>query len=74
MSVAFSPDGKILAAGGFGGELLSVGGGLILFDVTEGRLIGEPRSIAQGDVRGVAFSPDGTTLAAEYSARPLTAG
>jgi len=54
--VAFSPDGKTLAVGDFGGR---VG----LWDVATGRQIA---ALAEGSgaVYGVAFSPDGKTLAA----------
>jgi WD40 repeat protein len=61
-SVAFSPDGKSLAAG-YGGIS---DGGVILFDVaTHGRL-GAPLPVREGGVRSVAFSPDGKSLAAGY--------
>ncbi len=60
-SVAFSPDGKTIAAGygGFGG-----GGGVVLWDVAaRKRLAGDPLPGKEG-VTGVAFSPDGKTIAA----------
>ena len=51
-SVAFSLDGKTLAAG--------YDGGVVLWDVARR----EPLAVAEGGGRGVAFSPDGKTLAA----------
>ena len=62
-SVAFSPDGKTLAAGyGVGG-----GGGVVLWDVAaRKRLVDEPLPVKEGAVWSVAFSPDGKTLAAGY--------
>ena len=112
-SVAFSPDGKTLAAGyggvgGGGGVVLwdaagreaaggraarreggrryerglqprrqdprrrirrrrGGGGGVVLWDAAgRKRLADEPLAVKEGDVRSVAFSPDGKTLAAGY--------
>ncbi|HLO33841.1 MAG TPA: WD40 repeat domain-containing protein [Anaerolineales bacterium] len=53
-SVAFSPDGKILASG-------SDDGTVILWEVTTKRLIGQLRGHT-ASARSVAFSPDGKTL------------
>ncbi|MBV8268791.1 MAG: hypothetical protein JO252_20885, partial [Planctomycetaceae bacterium] len=59
-SMAFSPDGKTLAAG--------YSGGVVLWDVAAGQRLGdEPLPVREGIVGGVAFSPDGKTLAAGYS-------
>ena len=55
-SVAFSPDGNILASGGKGGRVL-------LWDANRGRLKQFMLRHA-GAVWGLAFSPDGNTLAA----------
>ena len=64
-SVAFSPDGKTLAAG-YGG-VGDVGGGVVLWDVAGAqRLAADPLPVEEGDVTSVAFSPDGKTLAAGY--------
>ena len=74
-AVAFSPDGKLLASGSrekgnlgtlwkqiFGHALLADGRTIRLWHVGDGRLaatlVGHP-----GDVHGLAFSPDGTSLA-----------
>lgn len=55
-SVAFSPDGKILASG-------SDDHSIILWDVTTGQPIGQPLKGHSDEVMSVAFSPDGKTLA-----------
>jgi WD40 repeat protein len=63
--VAFSPDGKALAAGYYS---TVVGGGVVLWDVAARRRLGDgPLPVREGGVRGVAFSPDGKALAAGYS-------
>src|SRR5205823_5853696 len=66
-SVAFSPDGKTIAAGygrGVGG---GAGGGVVLFDAAARRRLSEgPLPVQEGYVRSVAFSPDGKTIAAGY--------
>jgi WD40 repeat protein len=68
--VAFSPDGKTLAAG-FGGFR----GGVVLFDTAGGqRRTAEPLAGKQGEtladkegsVNSVTFSPDGKTVAAGF--------
>jgi WD40 repeat protein len=62
--VAFSPDGKTIAAGFYGGANR---GGVMLWDVgARKRLADEPLPVKEGSVRGVAFSPDGKTIAAGY--------
>jgi WD40 repeat protein len=64
-SVAFSPDGKTLAAGYGGGQ-----GGVVLWDAAGcKRLAPDPLPVPEGDVESVAFSPDGKTLAAGYGYR-----
>jgi Tol biopolymer transport system component len=55
MSVAFSPDGSLLATGHQHGTAR-------LWDARTARLVGTLTG-AGGDVRGLAFSPDGSTLA-----------
>ncbi len=65
-SVAFSPDGKTIAAGCSGGVGGGVGG-VVLWDVAaRKRLVDEPLSVREGNVESVAFSPDGKTIAAGY--------
>ena len=70
-SVAFSPDGKTLAAGygtGMdGGISLDYYGGVVLWDtVRHSRLQDQPLAVNGGEVRDIAFTPDGKTLAAGY--------
>jgi RNA polymerase sigma factor (sigma-70 family) len=63
-SVAFSPDGKLFAAGG-GNEFLDEGnktGGVELFDAATGKPVAALKGV--GDtVTSVAFAPDGKRLA-----------
>jgi WD40 repeat protein len=54
-SVAFSPDGRTLAAGTF----MQVR----LFDVRRHEQLGEPVEGQNGDTENLAFSPDGRTVA-----------
>ncbi|WP_410016896.1 WD40 repeat domain-containing protein [Streptomyces sp. PU10] len=58
-SVAFSPDGRMLAAGGDDDKVH-------LWDVTDpagAKPVGEPLTGHSGLIHSVAFSPDGRTLA-----------
>jgi RNA polymerase sigma factor (sigma-70 family) len=63
-AVAFAPDGKTLATGGWDGAL-------VLWDVSGGRML---RTIHPGDrptiVDAVAFSPDGRLIATGHHAPP----
>ncbi len=62
--VAFSPDGKTLAAAYFG---LASGSGVLLWNVeTRKPLIAEPLRVNKGEVTSIAFSPEGEYLAAGY--------
>jgi len=57
-SVAFSPDGKIMAAGD------NYGGGLVReWDVADGHQIGSGINVAGNSVSSVTFSPNGRELA-----------
>ena len=62
-SVAFSPDGKTIAAG-YSGQRWQ--GGVVLWDVAAQTAGDEPLPVKEGKVRSVAFSPDGKTIAAGY--------
>ncbi|MGW2197997.1 WD40 repeat domain-containing protein [Streptosporangium sp. NPDC001682] len=55
-SIAFSPDGRLMASGGTADHSVR------LWDVAARRQVGEPLA-HDGDVTSVAFSPDGRTLA-----------
>jgi WD40 repeat protein len=64
-SVAFSPDGKTIAAGCGGGR--NTIGGVVLWDgAGRNRLSEEPLAAKEGYVMSVAFSRDGKTIAAGY--------
>jgi WD40 repeat protein len=56
LSVAFSPNGQLLASGGKDGFV-------ILWDVEQGSLLRKLRDGHTELVASVAFSPDGTRLA-----------
>jgi WD40 repeat protein len=63
--VAFSPDGKTLAAG-YAADVNRSSGGVVLWDTTAGEQRGAPLAVGEGGVSSLAFSPDGNTLAAGY--------
>jgi WD40 repeat protein len=60
--VAFSPDGKMLAAASTGSDSRSPGGDLCLWDVATGRERLTFRCHERG-IEGMAFGPEGRTLA-----------
>jgi len=65
-SVAFSPDGKILASGSCGkfvSGTVGIQGEIILWDLATSQPIGQPLLVHAGYVNSLAFSPDGKTLA-----------
>jgi WD40 repeat protein len=67
-SVAFAPDGALLAAGDVGHTPQTVRyrfGTLAVWDTSSGRLLWKVRT-KKGTVNAVAFAPDGRTLAAGY--------
>ena len=63
-SVAFSPNGRILASGSGSGYVYHL---LNLWDTTTRKHIASLRSYRWSSVRSVSFSPNGTTLAAGTS-------
>jgi WD40 repeat protein len=64
-SLAFSPDGKILAAGSFDTTI-------DLWDVSSGKLIGMPLIKHKFSLKNVVFSPAGNILASVACANPDT--
>ena len=77
-SVAFSPDGKTLAAG-YNGQMRGLyhDCGVVLWDVAGRKRVIQaslPVKEALVSLVSVAFSPDGKTLAAGYSLGPKTGG
>ena len=65
MSVAFSPDGHLLASGGWEGAV-------ILWDVPTGQKLHELVSSDFGPVSALAFSPDGRFLASGSITKKVT--
>jgi WD40 repeat protein len=59
LAVAFSPDGKLLAAGGANHSI-------VVFDVATGERIHHFADSIMGEVNAVAFSPDGRLLASDW--------
>ncbi len=66
-SVAFSRDGKILAAGHQGAVDASQGGVVVWDAIGRRRLEGEPLAVTEGLVTSVALSPDGRVIVAGYN-------
>jgi len=69
LSVVYSPDGRTLAAGGFGGQQ---GGWVLLLDPS--RSTETPLPVPEGGVTAVAFSRDGKILAAGIARRGRSGG
>ncbi|MDT4897821.1 MAG: hypothetical protein QOH25_2898 [Acidobacteriota bacterium] len=68
-SVAFSPDGRVLASGGCDGFGDCTGSEVYLWDTTTRLPLGQLKG-APGAVTSLAYSPDGATLAAGSCAKP----
>jgi WD40 repeat protein len=64
-SLAFSPDGQLLASASCSDEGVSdcIEGEIILWDVAEGKPIGEPLTEHRSAITSLLFSADGQTLA-----------
>jgi len=65
-SVAFSPDGKTIAAGYHVEDRVGIGGGVVVWDASVHQRLREDLLVKEGYVWSVTFSPDGKTLAAGY--------
>jgi WD40 repeat protein len=61
--VAYTPDGRLIASGAWGGEPGRPDGDVRLWDAATGQPVGEPLPHG-GYVRALALSPDGTRLVA----------
>ncbi|MBK9712551.1 MAG: hypothetical protein IPO81_14735 [Kouleothrix sp.] len=61
--ITFSPDGRLLVSGGGNADAFSDAGEMIFWDATTHEMLGEPLT-TQLSVTSLAFSPDGTILAA----------
>jgi WD40 repeat protein len=68
-SVAFSPDGRVLASGGCDGLDDCTGSEVYLWDTTTRLPLGQLKG-APDAVTSLAYSPDGATLAAGSCAKP----
>ncbi|SFT99052.1 TIR domain-containing protein [Arthrobacter sp. ov118] len=65
LAVAFSPDGRILAAGGTGKDTR-------LWEARTGKALGGPLASHGEEVRGLAFSPDGRLVASSNADHTVT--
>ena len=59
-SAAFSPDGRLLAGGRLGGDVL-------IWEADAWRQVGQLPAVDRGETLGLAFSPAGGTLATSHS-------
>ena len=64
-TVAFSPDGRLLAAGTNSGKVL-------LLDAQDGERLGPPIEVGKDEIDPVSFSPDGRLLAASSGDQTAT--
>jgi WD40 repeat protein len=60
-ALAFSPDGRFLAGSDFGARVVEAHNAIRFWNVTNGSQVS---SVETGDASGIAFSPNGHTLAA----------
>ena len=72
-SMAFSPDGRTVAAG-YGNRKVRHGGVLLLDIAARKRSVEEDLAVNEGNVECVAFSPDGKIIAAAYRSRDTNIG
>ncbi|CUA72682.1 putative WD repeat-containing protein alr3466 [Nostoc sp, PCC 7120] [Rhizoctonia solani] len=63
-SIAFSPDGRLLASG-------STNGSLIIWDISTGEMLLSPLKGHYGRVNCITFSPDGTQIASGSEDRTI---
>ena len=73
--VTFSPEGMTLAAGyGYGYSTQKLGGGIVVWNLAERKLIRSTLDVREGVVTDIAFDAGGTTLASAYSGTSVSGG